>query len=180
MEHHIAGHALGWRRGNLSFGAKDGNPLFRSFNRLSSGFVMDCVATFFDKDGIAYEVVRVGEGLFHVCHQGNTIGHVYCHIFNECAVIADIRVSDCVKQGRCVLLQILGFKPRIKSYRNKGVGTALLKFALNYLKAQGCTRVEGNIMERDLKAWPRLPQWYRDHGFQVPESGFGKIWKVLV
>jgi len=82
-------------------------------------------------------------------------------------------------QGRG-LLKYFKLVPRTITYRNKGLGTALLNFVFEHFKGMGCERMEGKIVKSDLIDRPWLPQWYRKHGFHIPDSGVGQIWKVLV
>ena len=136
-------------------------------------------ATIYDKFGQSYQVHCHADGMFHVTHNGIHVANLYCATGGKTGLLSDLRVEDCVPYQGSRLLQFLRLQPRTKNYENKGIGTALLKYALQHLKDEGCEKVEGKIVERDFKKNPWLPDWYRKHGFNVSESGTGPMWKLL-
>lgn len=61
---------------------------------------------------------------------------------------------------------------RTSSYRNRGLGSALLSYTINRARAQGFRSIIGVLAPRDLAECPYLPIWYRKFSFKVRmESG---------
>jgi GNAT superfamily N-acetyltransferase len=100
------------------------------------------------------------------------VGQVHCLKQGEALYLADLHVQDAAThpiQGLAWVRAWLGFNThgRIESYRNRGLGSALLGFVINRARAGGFKRVTGRLAPIDLKASPSLPDWYRDRSFRV-------------
>ena len=64
--------------------------------------------------------------------------------------------------------------PRIgtTNYRQRGVGTKMLKSFLAWCRENQITQVFGSGVQRDLDTTPTLLDWYARHGFDIrqPDS----------
>ena len=100
------------------------------------------------------------------------VGQVQCLKQGEALFLADLHVLEAAThpiQGLAQVKAWLGFDThgRIESYRNRGLGSALLCFVLGRAGEQGFQRVTGRLAPIDLKENPMLPDWNRHRGFQV-------------
>ncbi|MBD1896201.1 GNAT family N-acetyltransferase [Coleofasciculus sp. FACHB-129] len=59
------------------------------------------------------------------------------------------------------------FKLKPRNYRNKGLGTYLLKFALDFARQKGMTHIYGCLTHKDIATTPGLINWYKKHGFEL-------------
>jgi len=115
-----------------------------------------------------YLVVKAFDGK----HQ---IGYAKCIIQGECMLLQDIHISEAVevREGFVINLirQLVTRKPKTVNYRGQGIGTSLLLALLQYARDRGLHEVQGYLGPHDWKRNPALPDWYREHGFSVSESG---------
>lgn len=52
-------------------------------------------------------------------------------------------------------------------FRYRGLGDHFLQGVLAWAKEKAAGRITGEISPSDLRETPRLPDWYRKHGFRV-------------
>ena len=100
------------------------------------------------------------------------VGQVHCLKRGEALYLADLHVQEAAThpiQGLAWVRAWLGFdtRGRTESYRNRGLGSALLRFVINRARAGGFRGVTGRLAPIDLKESPTLPDWYQDRGFRV-------------
>ncbi len=57
------------------------------------------------------------------------------------------------------------FKLKPRNYRNKGLGTHLLKFALDFARQKGMRRIYGCLTYEGIATTPGLINCYKKHGF---------------
>ncbi len=58
------------------------------------------------------------------------------------------------------------------NYRQKGLGTYLLKMIINWAKHKGVHKIIGAVTQEDINDNPNLINWYKKHGFQIkPPTG---------
>ena len=73
------------------------------------------------------------------------------------------------------------FKPRWHSvntemnYRNRGLGSALLKLMTNLARDNRIKTVFGSIVKKDILRNPRLVRWYMNRGFNITNQFKGCI-----
>ncbi|MEG4531048.1 GNAT family N-acetyltransferase [Microcoleus sp. D2_18a_D3] len=58
-------------------------------------------------------------------------------------------------------------KPKPIDYRQKGLGTHLLQFAIAIARQRGVRRIYGSLIQKDINNNPNLVKWYKKHGFQI-------------
>ena len=61
------------------------------------------------------------------------------------------------------------------NYRNRGLGSALLKLMLDLAKRKGMRTVFGSIVRKDILRNPHLIRWYLNRGFNVTAQFEGCI-----
>lgn len=85
--------------------------------------------------------------------------------------IQDLRVADDLVVSEPPLSRLvrklLGLRPRVVSYRRRGIATALLAGVIAHADAEGIPRIDGDIVERDRMQFPGLADWYRAQGFAL-------------
>lgn len=54
-------------------------------------------------------------------------------------------------------------------YRNRGLGSALLRQSIALARGHGIQHIKGRIVRKDTRDTPHLLDWYRSHGFAVEE-----------
>lgn len=90
---------------------------------------------------------------------GNRLGHAHISLNDSEAILADIIISS----FNLPLIPFIPFLKRKICYRNKGVGTKLLKKVIELCKSSGISVLSGNMHgETD-----RLKRWYSKNGFEV-------------
>ncbi|NOT96638.1 MAG: hypothetical protein HOP00_10065 [Nitrospira sp.] len=77
----------------------------------------------------------------------------------------DIRAPESVAALIC--RKLLGRPPPVRSYRGRGLGTAMFVLLSDLARSAGFHRLEGWISDVDTKYNPDLPDWYRRRGFIV-------------
>jgi len=58
-------------------------------------------------------------------------------------------------------------KPKPIDYRQRGLGTHLLQFAIARARQRGFKRIYGSLTQEDINNNPNLVKWYKKHGFQI-------------
>lgn len=103
--------------------------------------------------------------------QNNKIGEIKC-LFqaNGNMLLGDLIIYNEVipssKNLAISLLRIL-FKPKPINYRQRGLGTQLLQFAINEARKHGARKIYGSLVQEDVDSTPNLINWYKKHGFEV-------------
>lgn len=125
-----------------------------------------------DKSGNLYEV-EVSRSSTHihldVYTDTNVSGRVYCVIDQDTNQITlwDVYISEYIG-NKPILYKLLPFlvwnKP---NYRNKGLGSAMLKYAIEQAKIMKVNSIVGNISGEDLEKTPYLIEFYQKHGFTI-------------
>lgn len=94
-----------------------------------------------------------------------------CRIDGDVLVLVDIFVEDrCVVRHPDFIWRLFGRKTLEVNFRKQGFGSQLLTTVIAYAKSKGLKRIEGRMVEKDLAPYPKLPQWYKKHGFKVNEK----------
>lgn len=57
--------------------------------------------------------------------------------------------------------------PQTVSYRNRGIGTALMGFLKQYAREQGVKEIVGAVAHQDIESASHLLAWYGKQGFRV-------------
>ncbi|MBD1901262.1 GNAT family N-acetyltransferase [Trichocoleus sp. DQ-A3] len=101
-------------------------------------------------------------------YQNNEVGRLQCVVDPPGEMkISDLIISndddDVVEIPRW--RKVFKLKPR--NYRNKGLGTYLLKFALDFARQKGMTHIYGCLTHKDIATTPGLINWYKKHGFEL-------------
>jgi len=61
------------------------------------------------------------------------------------------------------------------NYRNRGLGSALLKLMINLAKDRNISTVFGSIVKKDVLRNPHLVRWYMNRGFNITNQFIGCI-----
>ena len=150
----------------------------------------------FDKYGEAYQIA-VSDDLgpsFHIRFQNPNIQPGFIGNANflwedeETLLLADIRLNDkaiIVYRRTGLFWRFRKVRREEKNFQHIGLGTALLKNALEYVKQMGIKKVVGKIKRHDFEKNPNLPRWYAGMGFSVtmeiePSAVVARISKQLV
>jgi len=94
---------------------------------------------------------------------GICVGKAVVSINDKRAILQDIIIYDRVPLASNWLRRLL-WKPRIKSFRGKGLGSVLLKTLIEEIRLKQVTRIEGDLLRGDIE---RLARWYSRNGFDV-------------
>lgn len=100
------------------------------------------------------------------------VGYARCSISQNRLEIADMKVDNnhpIPWPIFHVFLIRMGFKVRRRSFRNKGIGSLLLRRVLAEADAMGIEEVWGSVTEDDIAQSPFLLAWYERRGFTVIE-----------
>ncbi|GAC1450173.1 MAG: hypothetical protein NVS2B14_19840 [Chamaesiphon sp.] len=128
----------------------------------------------FDKKGRPYQLQVYDDGeilIAKLLFQGDEVGRIQC-VFRPSGemLIADLIIdSELVHspENLWVRLRRIVFKPKPVNYRRRGLGSHLLKFAIDRAHKKGTTRICGVLKQEDVANTPNLASWYRKQGFQV-------------
>lgn len=85
-------------------------------------------------------------------------------------VIGDIIIHNDVIHTPPHLLAVLWrllVQPKPIDYRQRGLGTHLLQFAIARARQRGIKRIYGSLTQEDINNNPNLVKWYQKHGFQI-------------
>jgi len=137
------------------------------------------VKTIFDKDGEAYQIAieetSIGPS-FRLQFQDHQKQQCFIgfanFIWNDTTtlLLADIRLNEdgiIVYRRTGLFWRFKQARREPKNFQRIGLGTPLLKYALETVKQRGGKRVVGKIKQRDFEKNPNLPKWYADMGFTV-------------
>lgn len=127
-----------------------------------------------DREGREYPLRVDGDsGLFivKVLQQGSEIGRIQW-VFHPPGqmCLGDLIINDAVvhtPQNQAIALLQLAFKPKPVDYRRRGLGTQLLRFAIDQARRRGARRIYGSLMQEDIARNPNLVDWYKKHGFHI-------------
>lgn len=113
-----------------------------------------------------------------VWDHGLPVAYLYAwHVRGERLRVQDFKVADDLQVPmplwQHLLRKLLGLRPRVVSYRCRGIATALLATLVAHAEAEGVPRIEGDIVERDRAQFPGLPDWYRARGFSLHQDIHG-------
>ena len=95
-------------------------------------------------------------------HKDTILG--YCNLLRNGAtvIIADIKIYDHSRP----ILRIFPYIKIGNNYRNHGIGSALLKYVINYCKEQNIVEIVGKAQGE----FPILIPWYEKHGFIIEKD----------
>jgi GNAT superfamily N-acetyltransferase len=129
-----------------------------------------------DKQGRQYQMKgdyddETGLLVVKLRYQNQEVGRTQCILYPSGEMkIGDLIIFDDVvhtpKNLRQWLKQKVS-KPKPENYRNNGLGTHLLKFALDFAHLKGVKHVHGVLTQNDINTTPGLANWYRKYGFQL-------------
>jgi len=138
-----------------------------------------------DGTGLSYrlEISQSDSFWFIKVFDGNMrVGYANCTLTNRILTLADLHVAMDAPQPRRGVSRffhwVLNTRRKAVNYRGRGLGAALLRFIIRKAVAHGFTEIEGKLSPHDLAANPKLPEWYRRHGFTVI-PGDGKGWDSI-
>jgi GNAT superfamily N-acetyltransferase len=141
------------------------------------------VSIIYDRHGRQYGVneIALSAGFirFNIECLGKRVGYVNCHFESEDVLyLDDLRIEDRAIRPSWFSLILkswaVSLSParwRTVNYRERGLGTAMIKFLENYARLHGAKRLEGRVKTHDLRNYPDLVNWYRRRGFAVVMGG---------
>jgi hypothetical protein len=100
------------------------------------------------------------------------VGHAVCHLrLPDEMDLMDIVIHDPPMLFGRGLARLIppGLLYRLKrtSFRQRGLGTALLTSVISCAQEKGVKRIQGDVTRQGLIDNPRLLDWYRKHGFEI-------------
>jgi len=102
------------------------------------------------------------------------VGYANCTLTDKILTLADLHVATDAPQPRSgfsrLFHRFLSTPRKPVNYRGRGLGTALLRFITQRAVQRGFTQIEGKLSPQDLAANPKLPDWYRRHGFTIKQG----------
>ena len=66
-----------------------------------------------------------------------------------------------------LLHRIPGWRPQPINYRGLGLGSALIRYLINYAREEKFQSLKGHVFRADLENNTKLLQWYQNHGFEI-------------
>jgi hypothetical protein len=133
-----------------------------------------------DRYGATYRVESERALLWSFCiwAGGQKVGHVDCDDRTSVLKINDLvlRAKVPFAEARFArwVRKFRGLPSPTQSYRDRGIGTAMLRLIEALARAEGFVAIQGWISKVDTDRDPDLPNWYRRRGFVVVE-GPGEI-----
>lgn len=129
----------------------------------------------FDSFGCQYQICVIvdDDNFFFIKlkHYDEIVGEAKCTLNLHEMVLEDIIIYDEVvrtpQNFLDIFLKVAFNRNKPTNYRQRGLGTSLLKFVINHACYKGIKRISGRLVERDLASNPNLFKWYQKHGFQV-------------
>jgi hypothetical protein len=130
-----------------------------------------------DKQGRSYTLAVLadeGQILFQLRDRTLLIGEARCvKETDHRLLLGDIAIANkamLTPYHQTSFKRLVRYRPQAISYRRKGLGSALLSFIIDYVRAEGGQYLYGKVMRQDVENNPKLIQWYQSHGFdlQVP------------
>lgn len=126
-----------------------------------------------DKFGREYQQITCNSDkllLVRLLSQDDEVGKIQCVYHLPEMLLGDLIVDDAVvhlsDKGYLKLWQT-AFKPKPVNYRQRGLGTHLLKFAIERAREKGVKLIYGSLTEEDVAATLNLANWYRLQGFEL-------------
>ncbi|MEP0880611.1 GNAT family N-acetyltransferase [Trichocoleus sp. ST-U3] len=125
-----------------------------------------------DKQGRQYQMkgdydYESGLLVVKLQYQNNEVGRLQCVVDPP----GEMKISDLIISNDDDVVEIPRwrkvFKLKPRNYRNKGLGTYLLKFALDFARQKGMRRIYGCLTHKDIATTPGLINWYKKHGFEL-------------
>ena len=130
-----------------------------------------------DKNGelIEFRVVSVSEQGLRVEVQHRRYGRIGSATISKLSEsgwrMDDIRIDDHVPVRTWYQFYIgrvrFGGKPKMISYRNRGIGTALMGFLKRCALQHGVKQIEGVVPHQDNESRSHLVDWYSQQGFKL-------------
>lgn len=121
------------------------------------------------KDGKRYRIILKLAGQvvwLELCRGSQTIGYARCILEGPSLLLGDLIIEEPNSGGLIGLIrQVLQAAP--KTYRGKGLGTALLQQVIATSKDLSIQQIHGSVTQADLDTTPHLLDWFKRHGFQV-------------
>lgn len=143
----------------------------------------------YDREGREYRVIESDCGSenfrrFNIKFGRYQVGYInYSFEGSEVLHLDDLHIEDAAISPPWFFLDFIfiggSFPPqrwRTKSFRGRGIGTAIIDFLVNYARANSIIRIEGEVKPHDFKDNPDLPDWYRRRGFIVTASDKKSAW----
>lgn len=131
-----------------------------------------------DRQGVVYRVRSDRDEYgwsFYLWHAEEVIGHMYCIQQPPTLMVGDFKLHDDVRVAESIAQRawrkLLGRPEPVFSYRQRGLGTAMLVLLADLAKSAGFGRLDGWISDVDTDRNPDLPDWYRRRGFIVTLVG---------
>ena len=94
-----------------------------------------------------------------------TAGMLKACIYGETAYLEEVCVNDEYPRPRSLLDRVL-CRPKTRSFRRMGVGSALITEFLSLCRSAGVAQIVGSVVEKDLEETPELLDWYEHRGFE--------------
>lgn len=98
----------------------------------------------------------------------------------ESLLLSDIQVYCSVALPRPWWHVLLRLQPERRSYRGRGIGTAMLQFIIGQARREAVQEIEGNLLPLCLREMPNLTDWYRGCGFLVHMNEDGCSGAILL
>ena len=132
---------------------------------------------FTDQNGaqIEFRVTAAGEQGLRIEAVHSQHGRVGCAAITKLGAtgwrLEDIRIDDEVPVRAWYQFHIgrinFGGQPNTVSYRNRGIGTALMDFLKQAARQQGVKEIEGAVSHQDIESASHLLAWYGKQGFRI-------------
>ena len=117
-------------------------------------------------------VLENSNDLFHTELRQRTdyVGEAKCMLRQDTMELSDIRIRDDADPPESTIEYIVKSAAKSKtdtrSYRRRGLGTALLEFVVAYARKKQLKRICGSIVQKDIVRTPNLVGWYEKRGFK--------------
>jgi GNAT superfamily N-acetyltransferase len=95
--------------------------------------------------------------------RGEHVGHMGCKLYTTKQMNLD---EVYIRDDSDPLDGSISPGGRAKNYRNKGLGTKLLKLAINYARNRRAKFIYGSVTKEDISRTPFLLQFYERRGFK--------------
>jgi len=89
---------------------------------------------------------------------------------NNQVLLSDVEVKAAVMTRWIPFRRLIAkWYPNIgtTNYRQRGIGTLLLKTLVTWCSENGFSEVFGTVVQKDLVSTPVLLDWYAQHGFEI-------------
>lgn len=117
-------------------------------------------------------VLEDSDDLFHVelRQRRDYVGEAKCILRKDMMELSDMRIRDDTGPPESIIEHIMknSVKSKVdtRSYRCRGLGTALLKFLIAYARKKQLKSIFGSIVQKDIVKTPNLVSWYEKRGFK--------------